>query len=133
MSILRTTTLQDAAGSSSVPMATVAAGTAKAWVNFNGTGTVTIRASFNVSSITDNGVGIYTVNFTNALADTNYSVCASYTDEVANNQHCIGFILSGGWVTTQVYSTAGFRVAFFSVSNSAGLVDKSICNFSVFR
>lgn len=46
----------------------------KAWVNFNGTGTVAIRASFNVSSITDNGTGDYTVNFTNALADANYSV-----------------------------------------------------------
>lgn len=45
----------------------------KAWVNFNGTGTPAIRASANVSSITDNGVGNYTVNFTSALADTNYA------------------------------------------------------------
>jgi hypothetical protein len=46
----------------------------RAWVNFNGTGTVAIRASGNVSSITDLGVGNYTVNFTNAISDTNYSV-----------------------------------------------------------
>jgi hypothetical protein len=45
----------------------------RAWVNFNGTGTVAIRASFNVSSITDNGTGDYTVNFTNAMPDANYS------------------------------------------------------------
>jgi hypothetical protein len=51
-----------------------ASGLAKAWVNFNGTGTVAIRASFNVSSITDNGTGDYTVNFTTALADANYSL-----------------------------------------------------------
>jgi hypothetical protein len=44
-----------------------------AWVNFNGTGTVAIRASYNVSSITDNGTGDYTVNFTTAMADANYS------------------------------------------------------------
>ena len=44
----------------------------RAWVNFNGTGTVAIRASGNVSSITDNGVGDYTVNFTNAMPDANY-------------------------------------------------------------
>lgn len=44
----------------------------KAWVNFNGTGTVAIRASYNVSSITDNGVGNYTMNFATALADANY-------------------------------------------------------------
>lgn len=45
----------------------------RAWVNFNGTGTVAIRASGNVTSITDNGVGLYTVNFTNAMPDTNFS------------------------------------------------------------
>jgi hypothetical protein len=50
--------------------------TVKAWVNFNGTGTVAIRASFNVSSITDHGVGDYTVNLTTALADTNYAAFA---------------------------------------------------------
>lgn len=49
----------------------------RAWVNFNGTGTVAIRASGNVSSITDNGVGDYTVNFTNALPDANYAVTAA--------------------------------------------------------
>jgi uncharacterized protein (AIM24 family) len=46
----------------------------RAWVNFNGTGTVAIRASGNVSSITDNGTGDYTVNFTTAMPDANYSV-----------------------------------------------------------
>lgn len=55
----------------------------KAWVNFNGTSTVAIRASFNVSSITDNGAGDYTVNFTNALADASY--CYS-----VNNRHYPG-------------------------------------------
>ena len=46
---------------------------ARAWVNFNGTGTVAIRASGNVSSITDNGVGDYTVNFTTSIQDTSYT------------------------------------------------------------
>ena len=46
---------------------------ARAWVNFNGTGTVAIRASGNVSSITDNGLGDYTVNFTTAMSDANYA------------------------------------------------------------
>jgi hypothetical protein len=45
----------------------------RAWVNFNGTGTVAIRDSFNVSSITDNGTGDYTVNFTTAMPDVNYA------------------------------------------------------------
>ena len=45
----------------------------RAWVNFNGVGTVAIRASGNVSSITDSGTGAYTVNFTTALSDANYA------------------------------------------------------------
>jgi hypothetical protein len=50
---------------------------ALAWVNFNGTGTVAIRSSYNVSSITDNGTGDYTVNFATALSDANYSALVS--------------------------------------------------------
>ena len=53
-----------------------ASGLAKAWVNFDGTGVVAIRASYNVSSITDNGTGNYTVNFTTAMPDANYCAVA---------------------------------------------------------
>jgi hypothetical protein len=56
-------------------------GIAKAWVNFNGTGTVAIRDSFNVSSITDNGTGDYTVNFTTALPNANYSCVSGLTSD----------------------------------------------------
>ena len=63
----------------------------RAWVNFNGTGTVAIRDSGNVSSITDNGPGQYTVNFAAAMPDTNYATSIS-----------VGFSISGGddWVFT---------------------------------
>lgn len=73
MSTLRVNTLQDATGVGQPAIA----GAAKAWVNFNGTGTVAIRAAFNVSSITDNGVGDYTVNFSTAMVDTNYAINGS--------------------------------------------------------
>ena len=64
---------------------------AKAWVNFWGTGTVGIRGSYNVSSITDNGVGIYTVNFSsNTMSDTNYAVSGSIGSSST---------ASGGWLT----------------------------------
>lgn len=67
-------TIQDSAGTQ--------VGTfCRAWVNFNGTGTVAIRDDFNVSSITDGGTGVYTVNFTTAMPDANYAVCLS---EVGN-------------------------------------------------
>lgn len=60
----------------------------KAWVNFNGTGTVAIRASYNVTSITDNGTGDYTVNFTNPMPDSNYN----------------SVVTSGGWGSAYNYS-----------------------------
>ena len=76
----------------------------RAWVNFNGTGTVAIRASGNVSSITDNDVGDYTINFTNAMPDTNYSVSgfagrASTNALVMMNTYPV---TSGGYATTSV-------------------------------
>lgn len=77
MSTAKFDTLSNVAGTQTVPVATVAQGSAKAWVNFDGTGTVAIRASFNVSSITDNGTGDYTVNFTTAMPDANYSIAGT--------------------------------------------------------
>jgi hypothetical protein len=74
MSTLKVATIQDTSGNNSSTPAGIASGTAKAWVNFNGTGTVAIRAGYNVSSITDNGTGHYTVNFTTAMLNTNYAV-----------------------------------------------------------
>ena len=57
----------------------------KAWVNFNGTSTVAIRASYNVSSITDVGVGEYRVNLTTSMSDANYSAVLSMQPTVTNN------------------------------------------------
>ena len=70
----------------------------RAWVNFNGTGTVAIRASGNVTSITDNGTGDYTVNFTTAMPDANYSAVANASDTPTLNRWATlyqGFILAG--------------------------------------
>ena len=72
MSTLRVNSLLNAAGTATPAID----GLAKAWVKFNGTGTVAISESFNVSSITDNGTGDYTVNFTTAMPDSNYAACA---------------------------------------------------------
>jgi hypothetical protein len=85
LSTAKITTLADSAGANTSTPAAIASGIAKAWVNFNGTGTVAIRASYNVSSITDNGVGDYTVNFTTALADANYCVNSIVGDYTTNN------------------------------------------------
>ena len=76
----------------------------RAWVNFDGTGTVSIRSSGNVQSITDNGTGKYTVNFTTAMPDANYSVVASARKNDAaddgNMNVAIGCTASGRTPTT---------------------------------
>ena len=97
----------------------------RAWVNFNGTGTVAIRASGNVSSITDNGVGDYTVNFTTALVDANYSINATTSTDAAS----LMFIGING--TNTVVTTASVRI---SITNNAGAsVDRTTLCISVFR
>jgi hypothetical protein len=96
----------------------------RAWVNFNGTGTVAIRASFNVSSITDRGTGLYTLNFTTALPDANYCGVASATIGGASNAnrdaavgpidassaYCNSWVAdSGGAADVEVICAAIFR------------------------
>jgi hypothetical protein len=102
----------------------------RAWVNFNGTGTVAIRASGNVSSITDNGTGDYTVNFTTAMPDVNYSSVVG-TGFSATWQAGIALNTTGSFVES-VPTTSSFRFACvaFNVSTSQ---DPKYCNVSIFR
>ena len=74
MSEIRATTISDAAGTGPVTLTKQSA--AKAWVNFNGTGTIAARDSYNVASLTDNGTGSYAYNLTSAMDDANY-MCGS--------------------------------------------------------
>ena len=118
MSTLRVDTIQNASGTDS-PISVP--GTAKAWVNFNGTGTVAIRASYNVSSITDNNTGNYTVNFTNAMADANYATVVSRaltTDtsqivQVVNTQTTGGVSIVNSQPGVSNYDSALVCVAIF--------------------
>lgn len=124
MSTAKFNTLQNAAGSISVPVDTVVNGSAKAWVNFNGTGTVAIRSAFNVSSITDNGVGDYTVNFTTALADANYSTVAT-----AGRTTSFGTLF-------EIYGqgAAPTNTAVRLLANTgASALDTPFCSVSIFR
>ena len=77
MSTLKVATIQDTSGNNSSTPEQVSQGRAKAWVNFEADGTVAIIDDFNVSSITDGGTAIFTVNFTNALANANYTMTGS--------------------------------------------------------
>jgi len=88
----------------------------KAWVNFNGTGTVAIRSSFNVSSITDNAVGNYTVNFTNAFANTNYSVIGM-SKLLAGTSTFVGISETGTRTTSsvQIQNNYGSTTPLFDI------------------
>ena len=70
---LRVNTLKDASGNNSVATSVIAEGTAKAWANIDGSGTVSFRDSFNTSGLTDNGTGDYTTSFSTSFGNVNYS------------------------------------------------------------
>ena len=98
---LRVNTLKDAAGANSVALSTVASGSAKAWVNFNGDGTVAVRQSFNTSGITDEGTGHYSTSFTNAMSDADYVVAGTAMFSTSTNAHCITYGDNNGAVGDQ--------------------------------
>jgi hypothetical protein len=87
-------------------------GIAKAWVNFDGTGTPAIRGSFNVSSITDNGAGDYTVNFTTAMPNTNYAVAGSARFDGTTDPTAVRYLgISSATSLATVMTTSSVRVA----------------------
>ena len=102
----------------------------RAWVNFNGTGTVAIRGSGNVTSITDNGTGDYTVNFTNAMPDVNYaSLATTNQNAVANPTNIsIGYPDNS---STILYSTT--QVRFLIKFSSASAFDAITVSIAIFR
>ena len=130
MSTLRVNTLQDATGNNQPAMP----GAAKAWVNFNGTGTVAIRAAFNVSSITDNGTGSYTVNFTTAMPDANYATHVTVKqDDAGGGTYVFGSYYAGsGSTVASVFTTTSAKVTG-NIGNGFGLYDCIVMNVTIFR
>jgi hypothetical protein len=94
----------------------------RAWVNFNGTGTVAIRASGNVTSLTDNGTGDYTVNLTTAMPDANYAVVTGGKQDDTYNDR---------FFSTKVVNTSSFRMYF--AAYSIGLYDPTYAHAAIFR
>jgi hypothetical protein len=112
-----------------IPTALNATGTAplyacRAWVNFNGTGTVAIRASGNVSGITDNGTGVYTINFTTALADADYALSGSGYNAAGNN--------SVGLDTNRPPSASAAPISVTN-TNTGAVFDSAIVTATIFR
>ena len=120
-SILRVDTLTDASSNNSTAMSTINQGTAKAYVNINGTGTIAIRLSSNSASIVDNGVGNYTVNFTNDMSNAEYG--ANVTGATGDTAS----VAIGGRYTTSTASACNFSNAV----GGSGAVDVSYTHVSI--
>ena len=123
-----------AAGSVTFPMLSTSATeannvekrVAKAWVNFNGTGTVAIRDDFNVSTVADNGTGTYTINFSTNLSNALYCVNASAARNIANESAICGPAGNAG-----TYSTAAVQIR---VQGDSGVAEDSpIVGVSIFN
>jgi len=125
MSEIRVTTLKDTSGANSSTTEQIASGRAKAWVNFNGAGVVAIRANFNVNSITDNALGDYTVNFSTALTDANYSYCSG--GQVNLGVRTINFHPSESH-----FNAGSLRLAAV-LNNDSGLFDAGALSLTIFR
>ncbi len=124
-------TLQNGAGTASTSADNVIYGCAKAWVNFNGVTTATIRGSYNVSSVTRSASGIYTINMTNALTDANYSITNSVSAIYASGS---GFLnINTDNSTAEVVPTTTAFTIRCGFSSSGATSDLKYINVAVFR
>ena len=132
---VKTTTIADELDTESTAVTNVINGSAKAWVNFDGTGTVAIRGSFNVESITDNGTGDYTVNFTTALVDANYQISMSSVGYSNTNNSIHAYVKGNASTFTAPFlkSTSQLRVVYGNDSGASTLYDCAEMNVAVFR
>jgi len=100
----------------------------RAWVNFNGTGTVAIRGSGNVSSITDNGTGDYTVNYTVAMPDVNY--CSLVTGTNHEGQNISGDSKLRDTASNKLVGSVRMQ---FTVNDNQTAYDSPNANLAIFR
>ena len=131
---VKTTTIADELDTESTAVTNVINGSAKAWVNFDGTGTVSIRESFNVSSISDIGSGDYIVNFATAMPDTKYAALGTWStvDNNWSGAFQSSMIIGGNYANsfTPHYSTTQVGVCNYA---AATFVDIEQVNIVVFR
>jgi hypothetical protein len=104
--------------------------TCRAWVNFNGTGTVAIREDGNVSSITDNGTGLYTVNFATAMPDANYSCVASCSWQGSTSRNIINVMSDGNSSEAPTTTTVKLEVVNYGTGSA---FDSDYTNVAIFR
>tara|TARA_R110000796_G_scaffold64266_4_gene148945 strand:+ start:330 stop:707 length:378 start_codon:yes stop_codon:yes gene_type:complete len=124
MSTLKLGTIATQDGTEFTDVTNVVNGSAKAWVNFNGQGTVAIRKSFNISSITDVGTGQYRANFETAMPDSNYVIVSISADISVAGIGSIGIVSGTGFTTT--------TAALGTVNSGGSFYDQSNCMYTFF-
>ena len=132
MSTLKTSNIQDTSGNNSSTTEQIAQGRAKAWITFNGTGTVANRDKFNIAAIQDNGNGDYTLTFTNAMSSSDYVVVGN-----------AGFGTGSAWNSVYIHTknvspffqeptTSNFRITVSFSGTSSNLQDYNRVSIAVF-
>tara|TARA_A100001391_G_scaffold163011_1_gene122246 strand:- start:169 stop:561 length:393 start_codon:yes stop_codon:yes gene_type:complete len=121
MSTLKVNTIQNTSGGSSSTPEQIEQGRAKAWIHFDGQDTVAIRDSFNVSTLTDNGTGDYTISFTTAMANTNYAVATTQPAQHNFTQAILGVEQDH----TNAFATGSIRVQSVKTGNNSA-VDRDV-------
>jgi len=117
-SILRVNTLTDASSNNSTAMSTINQGTAKAWINMDGTGTISNRDSYNISGITDGGTGVYTVTISNDMSSANWSPTFTGGPHSSNNNRNTASVysLAAGSVNVGTWGSGGSSEDYALVS-----------------
>ena len=121
MSTLKVNTIQDSSASNASTTEQIFQGRAKVWINFDGTGTVSTRDSFNVSSLTDNGTGDYTISFSTAMSNDNYAVTTTQPAQHDFTQAILGIEQDH----TNAFATGSIRVQSVKTGNN-NAVDRDV-------
>ena len=115
MSTLKVTTIQDTSGGNASPSEQINQGRAKAWISFDGEGTIAINDSFNISSIADNATGEYTVTLSTAMSNANYSIVLGCKSKLSNRNT----VANAGGTSENDPTTTAFQIVTMGSTNNS--------------
>ena len=115
MSTLKVTTIQDTSGGNASTSEQINQGRAKAWISFDGEGTIAINDSFNISSIADNATGEYTVTLSTAMSNANYSVVLGCKSRLSNRNT----VANAGGTSENDPTTTAFQIVTMGSTNNS--------------
>ncbi len=115
MSTLKVTTIQDTSGGNASTSEQINQGRAKAWISFDGEGTIAINDSFNISSIADNATGEYTVTLSTAMSNANYSIVLGCKSKLSNRNT----VANAGGTSENDPTTTAFQIVTMGSTNNS--------------